>query len=163
MGTASFLLACLNLYLDFPCPAYSSLSGSLESCLCLSLIHPPGLCPSGLGATILALLLTTPPHPNLHLLKERGNSLFHSTRQTGPGFTSLYPTSKRIDSELSSHAAPLNIFSCYRSSTTWWTTDFKTVTPTVHPVMSQHTRVSSQGQQWSKESAADTGSVQCSN
>lgn len=43
------------------------------------------------------------------------------------------------------------------------TTDFKTATPTVHPVKSQHTRVSSQGQQWSKESAADAGSVWCSN
>ena len=53
----------LNLYLDFPRPAWSSPSGSLKSCLRLSLFHPPCLCPSGLGTTILALLLTTAP-PN---------------------------------------------------------------------------------------------------
>ena len=67
----------------------------------------------------LPLPLALPPAPQSPTFSRRGNLLFHSTPQTSPGFTSLYPTPKRIDSELSSHAAPLNIFSYYGSSTTW--------------------------------------------
>lgn len=43
-----------------------------------ALLRPPSLPPA--------------PRPAPHLLNKHGNLLSHSTPQTGPGFTSLYPT-----------------------------------------------------------------------